>query len=214
MGRITHAYSWYNEFLPQRTPLSQTTSDVSTMLASRTLPPIYPRSPPSPPLAIFRSIPRRYVKSNMRAGEHASPRTEKIQSSRQLRKDSKAIDTSTESTLSPVRRTSEFHGPIYAPSSPRLTRKRAAPFEEDVEGLIFDDEGSPTDIRAPQSASSTGSGELLGHVCLCQPEPKIPRPRNGKSDLFFICDASTPKRLVLLGDKEPLFVCGCIFMSH
>ncbi|KAF2131075.1 hypothetical protein P153DRAFT_313377 [Dothidotthia symphoricarpi CBS 119687] len=63
-----------------------------------------------------------------------------------------------------------------AVSSPRATRKRLVPLEE-VKAEDFVDNGSMED-RCPPSATSTGSGELCGSVCLCQPEPKIPRPRN------------------------------------
>lgn len=33
------------------------------------------------------------------------------------------------------------------------------------------------------SGSSGSSGNSLAHICLCQPDPKIPRPRNGKLHL-------------------------------
>lgn len=67
------------------------------------------------------------------------------------------------------------------PSSPRtrLARKRAASLDIDsankhprTEGLDLDSASTPT----PQTADPT-------QVCLCQPDPKIPRPRNGASIL-------------------------------
>lgn len=42
-------------------------------------------------------------------------------------------------------------------------------------------------IRKPSTVS--WSGELPSQVCLCQPDPKVPRPRNGKRLIVFITDA-------------------------
>lgn len=67
----------------------------------------------------------------------------------------------------------------------RPTRKRAASLvyiEEDKPKSDND----PTYQRSSNSAPSTGSGEFSGHICLCQPEPKIPRPRNGEFCLLFV----------------------------
>ncbi|KAF2740927.1 hypothetical protein EJ04DRAFT_558312 [Polyplosphaeria fusca] len=80
-------------------------------------------------------------------------------------------------TTSPVGSVEQQQLPSPAPTSPRLARKRASSFDDDVNGEDHAS-SSPTDTRDLPSASSAGSGELPGHVCLCQPEPKVPRPRN------------------------------------
>lgn len=66
-----------------------------------------------------------------------------------------------------------------SPLSPRgrLTRKRAASLNTETPDL-------PPAISglALNSANSSGpstSDLARGQVCLCQPDPKIPRPRNG-----------------------------------
>jgi HMG box factor len=41
---------------------------------------------------------------------------------------------------------------------------------------------SPTRLEAAKEAAS--------QFCLCQPDPKIPRPRNGKQHRKLICDMS------------------------
>ncbi len=64
------------------------------------------------------------------------------------------------------------------PSSPntRLTRKRAASLNTDsaddprIEDLALNSAG----INGPQASDPTRE-----QMCLCQPDPKIPRPRNG-----------------------------------
>lgn len=162
------------------------------MLASRILPPIIPRPSPPLPLATFVNIPRRYVKSNMQVGNDASKtEMEEGKPLRQLRKSTRVHEYHAAPTISnTVQHDEEMQGASSALSSPRTTKKRVASFDDDVDGAEFEDRNSPTDSRVPQSASSTGSGELSGHVCLCQPEPKIPRPRNGKSYLFFIPDVN------------------------
>ncbi|USP80924.1 hormone-sensitive lipase [Curvularia clavata] len=62
-------------------------------------------------------------------------------------------------------------------SSVRSTRRRPSSLVEISEG---EESASPTDEKPPASATSTiaASPDFAGHVCLCQPEPKIPRPRN------------------------------------
>ncbi|KAF2257241.1 hypothetical protein BU26DRAFT_39295 [Trematosphaeria pertusa] len=149
------------------------------MLASRVLPPILRTPPPpAPPVATFFNIPRRYVKSNMQVGDNASRSpTEDVQSPRTLRKSSRIHELRSASTSSPVQRTKEQELPSSDSSSPTSGKKRVASYDE-VNGAETVDGDSPTDPRPPPSASSTGSGELSGSVCLCQPEPKIPRPRN------------------------------------
>lgn len=157
------------------------------MLASRVLPPIL-RSPPPPsvpPVATFFNVPRRYVKSNMQVGDNASPRptAEKAESPGTLRKSNRIHELRSTSGTSPIQRTTD-ELPSPDPSSPRTSKKRVASFDGGINGTASNEGDSPVDSRALPSASSTGSGELSGHVCLCQPEPKIPRPRNGESEYF------------------------------
>lgn len=67
-------------------------------------------------------------------------------------------------------------------SSPpaRLTRKQAASIDTDtvnhpsIEDLSLHSSG----INSPQPESGN-------HVCLCQPDPKIPRPRNGTCNTIY-----------------------------
>jgi hypothetical protein len=155
------------------------------MLASCVLPPIIrPSSPPHPsPVATFFHVPRRYVRSNMQVGDSPSNSpTDDGKRSRNLRKSNRIHDAKSTPTSSPMQRTKEEELPSPTAVSPRsTTKKRLAPLEEVVNEDESMDVGSPTDIRSPRSATSHGSGEPSPHVCLCQPEPKIPRPRNGES---------------------------------
>lgn len=71
-------------------------------------------------------------------------------------------------------------------SSARMTsRKRAvtlAQLEDQEEG----NKKSPskhTREGSGGSGNSGSSGNSLTHICLCQPDPKIPRPRNGRLHL-------------------------------
>jgi len=160
------------------------------MLAGRVLPPILQAPPPHssvPPVATFFNIPRRYVRSNMQVGDNASLHSpmEDMESPRSLRKSSRIHELRSFAPTSPVQHAKEAQLPSPASSSPRSSKKRIASFDIEANGAMAMESDSSTDHRVPASASSTGSGELSGHVCLCQPEPKIPRPRNGKSDSFF-----------------------------
>ncbi|KAF1852140.1 uncharacterized protein K460DRAFT_271563 [Cucurbitaria berberidis CBS 394.84] len=96
--------------------------------------------------------------------------------SRNLRKSGRTQDARSTSVSSPAERTKREELPSPALTSPRITRKRLASVVEVVDGEDSVENDSPID--APPSATSTGSLDFAGHVCLCQPEPKIPRPRN------------------------------------
>lgn len=193
------------------------------MLASRVLPPIRSSSPPPTPVATFFSVPRRYVKSNMQVGDDAlrSP-TEEGKAGRSLRKSSRIQIPRSAPNSSPVRRTKEEEQPT--PISPQAASKRSASVEnhgtaeEPVESEIA------AEVKTPASAVSTGSVDRSPHVCLCQPEPKIPRPRNGKS--VILCSLSgrleLPRALVALPNSDipicrqrnmQLFVCGAILIG-
>jgi hypothetical protein len=155
------------------------------MLASRVLPPpiVRPQSPsPRSPVATFFNVPRRYVRSNMQVGDATSgPSLDDVKRSRNLRKSNRIQDAKPTPTSSPLQRTKEENLPSPTLTSPQSTKKRLAPHEEAVNGEDVVDTNSPTDMRSPRSPISNGSGDLSSHVCLCQPEPKIPRPRNGES---------------------------------
>lgn len=187
------------------------------MLASCVLPPIRSSSPPPPPVATFFSVPRRYVKSNMQVGDDnlQSP-TEDGKPARNLRKSTRVQIPRSAPNSSPVRRTKEEEQPTA--TSPRAPSKRNSSLETDdnAEGSVESE--SPTDVKTPASAISTGSGDLSPHVCLCQPEPKIPRPRNGEFTYVILCSLSLwldrlgnwwhfPIRSLLLVNKETQILC-------
>lgn len=158
------------------------------MLASRELPPIFrpPPLPPPTPVATFFNVPRRYVKSSMQVGDgsSASP-ADDTRPSRSLRKSSRINDSRSAPTTSPIERTKRDELPtLPAVTSPRSTKKRLASLEEVANGDETDEAPSPTDDKPPPSATSAGSPDFSNHVCLCLPEPKIPRPRNGKCNNF------------------------------
>jgi len=185
------------------------------MLASRVLPPVVRPSSPSPPapVATFFHVPRRYVRSNMQVGGSLSNSpTDDAKPSRSLRKSNRIQDVRSAPTSNPTQRSKEDGLPSTALTSPRSTRKRVASLEEVINEEDSRDQTSPTDLRSPRSATSTQSGEFSPHVCLCQPEPKIPRPRNGKSctplssDGSFQngwCDSDGQRKHSLFADGAP-----------
>ncbi|EUC31712.1 hypothetical protein COCCADRAFT_38231 [Bipolaris zeicola 26-R-13] len=121
----------------------------------------------------------RYVKSTMQT-EHICPQSpiDAAKPPQSLRKSSRIQETRSNSmpNLTTERNYEDDPSPTGT-SSPRSTRKRHACL---VEASESEESGSPTDEKPPPSATSTtaGSPDFVGHVCLCQPEPKIPRPRN------------------------------------
>jgi hypothetical protein len=66
--------------------------------------------------------------------------------------------------------------PLTPEESPpsRPTRKRSVNVVEEEDREIDSHEVTSIHTRA-------SSGDSTAHVCICQPDPKIPRPRNGKS---------------------------------
>lgn len=105
---------------------------------------------------------------------------EDVKSSRNLRKSSRIHDVRHAPTSSPMLRTKGEDLSSPGPASPRPTRKRVASLEVTVGDGDTPDYHNSASLGSPQSATSVGSGEFSPHVCLCQPEPKIPRPRNGE----------------------------------
>jgi hypothetical protein len=169
------------------------------MLANCVLPPIVrpPSPPPLSPVATFFNVPRRYVRSNMQVGDTTSTSSlDDVRRSRNLRKSNRIHEAKSTPTSSPLQRTKEENLPSPGLTSPQSTKKRLAPLEEAVNGEDGIDANSPTDLRSPRSPISNGSGDLSPHVCLCQPEPKIPRPRNGKSSESLFADVYFRKRVV------------------
>lgn len=153
------------------------------MLASRVLPPIVrPSSPPAPnPVVTLFSVPRRYIRSRMQVGNTPSTSAaDEAKIARSLRKSNRINDTRSTPTSSPLQRTKEERLPSPALISPRSNKRRLAPPDEVQNGEDVESP-SPTELRSPRSTTSNGSPEISPHVCLCQPEPKIPRPRNGES---------------------------------
>jgi len=163
-------------------------------MASCVLPPIRSSPPPPPPVVTFFSVPRRYVKSNMQVGDDSlQPPAEDSRSGRNLRKSTRIQIPRSAPNTSDVQRTKEEEQPT--PTSPRVARKRNSSLGSDEHAEESVKNECPTDVKTPASASSTGSGDLSPHVCLCQPEPKIPRPRNG--EFVIVCLLS--QRLGRLG---------------
>jgi hypothetical protein len=156
------------------------------MLAGRVLPPIHPRSS-SPPLATFYNIPRRYARSNMQVIENTQshPSMNDVKPVRAVRKESKAYERRSAPTSDSAQK-ADIDLPSPASSVASLVRgnKRSSASQDDVSGVDSGDLSDPEHSRGPGSTSSS-PGE---HVCLCQPEPKIPRPRNGTSNVLFVTD--------------------------
>ena len=148
----------------------------------QSLPPLHP-----PPIATFFSVPRRYIKSTMRVQQASSQSPiDDAKPSQNLRKSSRIQETRSTLTTDSTIELNHKEEPIPASaSSARSTRRRPNSLMEISEG---EESASPTDEKPPTSATSTtaGSPDFAGHVCLCQPEPRIPRPRNGEFE-HFLC---------------------------
>ena len=157
-------------------PIAQSPSSFSSSSSS---------SSPPPPVSVvtFFNVPRRYVKTSMEGGDKipASPVDDsKSKPSRNLPKSSRILETRSAPTLSSAaERTKKEEPTLSASTSSQATRKRLASLVE-VPGR--GESASSAEEVPSRSATSTtaASPDYVGHVCLCQPEPKIPRPRNGK----------------------------------
>ena len=184
----TSSHSWYNDLFFEKTQLAAVIGQIVRlvkMLAGRILPPIHPRSQ-SPPLATFYNIPRRYARSSMQAFDDAPSQfsMDSLKSSRPVRTGNRPYELRSSPTSNPIQRLeNELPSPVSSTASAKNSRKRSQDYYNNADPGSLSD---PENLRGPDSASSS-PGE---HVCLCQPEPKIPRPRNGKSALFFIFNSA------------------------
>ncbi|KAF2464942.1 uncharacterized protein BDR25DRAFT_241442 [Lindgomyces ingoldianus] len=117
----------------------------------------------------------------MQVGDDASASNiEDPKATSQLRKSKRVQQSRNTSLPAAVRRTKE-PGALSSSSELPLhtTQKRAAPLNDQINGREEECEvDSHIETTASYNASSTDSRDLSGHVCLCQLEPKIPRPRN------------------------------------
>lgn len=84
-------------------------------------------------------------------------------------------NASTRSLRSALSQGEATKAPLTPEESPpfRSIRKRSATCVEEEDKEIDSHEVSPVHTRA-------SSGDSTSRVCICQPDPKIPRPRNGK----------------------------------
>ena len=67
----------------------------------------------------------------------------------------------------------------YGPTAMQTSREQSAPLSSRAAAGSL-----KTDIEH-QAPSSQADEDLTG-ICLCQPEPKIPRPRNGEQNPAFV----------------------------
>ena len=86
---------------------------------------------------------------------------------------------------------SEVSQPLDSISAFMTSRKRAATIAQLDSQEDPQDKNRSKHTREDSEATGTSgsSGNSLAHICLCQPDPKIPRPRNGK--LYFFRNATS-----------------------
>lgn len=104
---------------------------------------------------------------------------------------SKTMLTRSVSSASPARQSKGTPSLSSQTSPARITRKRAASLLDTADSKARAEEHSPPSSRESNGVPSVGPGEFAEHVCLCQPEPKIPRPRNGEPLFNFLCPLAT-----------------------
>jgi len=162
-----------------------------SMLTTRVLPPIL-RSPRMQTLSVqlLSSAPAQDQSALLTIMDRDSPRkaSEKAQdNSASTWEPSNTMLARSNSSPIPARRSKASDEAITEEPTfvRRLTRKRAASLVHIEEDKPKSEEDDPK-YQSSNSAPSTGSGEFSGHICLCQPEPKIPRPRNGEFCLLFV----------------------------
>ena len=85
----------------------------------------------------------------------------------------------------------EVSGTLPSISARMTSRKRAATIAQLDSQEDPQDKNRSKHTREDSEATGTSgsSGNSLAHICLCQPDPKIPRPRNGK--LYFFRNATS-----------------------
>lgn len=74
-------------------------------------------------------------------------------------------------------------------TTPEPENQDAISSPEHRESVPEQDNRDPAPARVRKSAPSnidTWQGETPSQICLCQPDPKVPRPRNGMNDLLEI----------------------------
>lgn len=123
------------------------------------------------------SLPRR---SSSLLQHHLLSSKDLVESSKDRRSTVPSISYQLPYRISPVpalppRASQDSSGSDQHPTGP-LTRKRAA-------SLMADE--SKTRETSPATTQDSTS-ETTNQFCLCQPDPKIPRPRNGMSLIIFI----------------------------
>lgn len=86
--------------------------------------------------------------------------------------------TSSTISIRSCRRSLSLHRGAKTPLTPEesspfcTTRKRNA-------GIVDEEDEELESANSTPAHTPDNSGDLAIHVCICQPEPKIPRPRNG-----------------------------------
>lgn len=98
-----------------------------------------------------------------------------------------STDSSRRNSLRPIlpEKHSEPPTPVSPPASNRLSRKRAASLDTESANQPRIGDLALNSASTSNSANTTGGPSPISdtavteQVCLCQPDPKIPRPRNG-----------------------------------
>jgi len=99
-----------------------------------------------------------------------------------LRRKSSSVSGSDQSPT-PTRMTARAEVPLTPESPPfRITRKRAAEALEERDMDVETRGPSHTRMSSGEFGNSGASATSRegAHLCICQPDPKIPRPRNGE----------------------------------
>lgn len=102
-----------------------------------------------------------------------------------------STDSSRRNSLRPILpdKHSEPPTPVSPPTFDRLSRKRAASLDTEsanhprIGDLALNSASTSNSATGPSPISDTAVTE---QVCLCQPDPKIPRPRNGAWSKTFL----------------------------
>jgi hypothetical protein len=115
---------------------------------------------------------------------------------------SKTMLTRSASSPNPARHSKDIQSPSPQTPPTRVTRKRTASLVDTTGSKARLEDCSPPSSRESNRMPSVGAGEFAGHVCLCQPEPKIRRPRNGESLSESLCPVATERALYWSADKD------------